>query len=63
VKVREVIRLLEQNGWVMQPRKATNHRKFRHPNNPSFIIVSGDPGDSLAIGTLHNILKTAGLKP
>jgi len=62
MKVREVIRVLEADGWRMQQRKGTNHRKFRHPTKPGVVVVSGNPGHDIATGTLHAILKQAGLK-
>ncbi|GEM88167.1 type II toxin-antitoxin system HicA family toxin [Meiothermus granaticius] len=62
MKVREVIKLIEADGWVMEPRKGTNHRQFKHPSKPGKVTVSGNPGDELAPKTLKSILKQAGLK-
>ena len=61
MKVREVIRLLEQDGWVQLPRKAGSHRQFRHPSKPGRVTVSGNPGQDIASGTLGNILRQAGI--
>jgi predicted RNA binding protein YcfA (HicA-like mRNA interferase family) len=61
MKVREVIRLLDQHGWV-EMRSKGSHRHFRHPNHRSVITVPGNDGKELAPGTLHAILKKAGLK-
>ena len=59
MKVRDVIRLLEQRGLA-----ATRgiHRQFKHPTRPGRITVAGKPSDDLAPGTLNSILKQAGIK-
>jgi predicted RNA binding protein YcfA (HicA-like mRNA interferase family) len=61
MKVREVIRLLEQNGWT-EMRSRGSHRNFRHAKKPSVVTVPGNDGKELAPGTLNAILKKAGLK-
>jgi predicted RNA binding protein YcfA (HicA-like mRNA interferase family) len=61
MKVREVIRLLEQNGWL-EIRSKGSHRHFKHPKQPVLITVPGNDGKELATGTLNAILKKAGLK-
>ncbi len=33
-KVREIVRMLEKDGWVMQKRKSGDHRQFKHPTKP-----------------------------
>jgi predicted RNA binding protein YcfA (HicA-like mRNA interferase family) len=61
VKVREVIRLIEQDGWRLARTKGT-HRQYKHPDKPGLVTVPGKPGSELAPGTLNSILKQAGLK-
>jgi predicted RNA binding protein YcfA (HicA-like mRNA interferase family) len=61
MKVREVIRLLEQNGWT-EMRSRGSHRNFKHPQKPSVVTVPGNDGKELAPGTLNVILKKAGFK-
>jgi predicted RNA binding protein YcfA (HicA-like mRNA interferase family) len=61
MKVREVIRLIEADGW-RQARTRGSHRQFNHPIKPGVVTVAGKPGDDLAPGTLNSILKQAGLK-
>ena len=61
MKVRDVIRLLEQNGWV-EMRSKGSHRHFKHPKEAAVITVPGNQGKELATGTLNAILKKAGLK-
>jgi len=61
VKVHEVIRLMERDGW-QQVAQRGSHRQFRHPDRPGCVTVAGKPSDDLAPGTLNSILKQAGLK-
>ena len=61
MKVREVVRLLEKQGWV-DMRSKGSHRNFKHPNRAFVITVPGNDGKELAAGTLNAILKKAGLK-
>jgi predicted RNA binding protein YcfA (HicA-like mRNA interferase family) len=61
VKVREVIRLIEQDGWQLARTKGS-HRQYKHSDKPGLVTVPGKPGDDLAPGTLNSVLKQAGLK-
>lgn len=59
MKVREVIKIIEKDGWVMVARRGTNHRQFKHPIKIGRVTISGNPGDDVAPGTLNSILKQA----
>jgi predicted RNA binding protein YcfA (HicA-like mRNA interferase family) len=61
MKVREVIRLLERDGW-RHIRTTGSHRQFQHPIKPGTVTVAGNLGFDMPIGTLRSILKRAGLK-
>ncbi len=61
MKVREVIRLIEQDGWQLV-RTRGSHRQFKHPSKTGLVTVPGKPGNELAPGTLNSVLKQAGLK-
>jgi predicted RNA binding protein YcfA (HicA-like mRNA interferase family) len=62
VKVRDVIKMLEGDGWSVVRRRGS-HRQFKHASKPGLVTVAGKPGDDLAPGTLNSVLKQAGLKP
>ncbi|HYD51230.1 MAG TPA: type II toxin-antitoxin system HicA family toxin [Gemmatimonadaceae bacterium] len=62
MEVREVIRLLEADGWYMA-RTRGSHRQYKHPKKIGLVTVPGSGRDDLAPGTLNSILKQAGLKP
>lgn len=59
--VREIIRILEDDGWTMVAQRGS-HRQFRHPTKQGRVTVAGHPKDDLAPGTLNSILRQAGLK-
>ncbi len=61
MKVRELVKLLESQGWILD-RTRGSHRQFKHPASPRVITVPGNEGRELAPGTLNDILKKAGLK-
>ena len=61
MKVREVIKKLEQDGWRLTRTKGS-HRQFHHPTQPGTVTVAGHPSVDIPPGTLNNILKQAGWK-
>jgi predicted RNA binding protein YcfA (HicA-like mRNA interferase family) len=61
MKVKVVIRLLEEDGWYLARTKGS-HRRFKHPTKQSTVTVSGKPNIDVPPGTLNSILKQAGLK-
>jgi predicted RNA binding protein YcfA (HicA-like mRNA interferase family) len=61
VKVRDVILLIENDGWYLD-RTRGSHRQYKHSTKTGLVTVPGKPGDDLAPGTLGSILKQAGLK-
>jgi predicted RNA binding protein YcfA (HicA-like mRNA interferase family) len=61
LKVRELIRMLEQDRWRLA-RTRGSHRQFKHPSKPGTLTVAGKPGVDVPPGTLNAILKQAGLK-
>jgi predicted RNA binding protein YcfA (HicA-like mRNA interferase family) len=61
VKVREILRLLLQDGWTVVATRGS-HRQFKHPSKSGRVTVPGKPNDDLALGTQNSIMKQAGLK-
>lgn len=61
MKVRDVIVLIEADGWVHIATRGS-HRQFKHPWKPGRVTIAGKPSDDLAPGTFASILKQAGLK-
>lgn len=60
-KVRDLIRLLEQDGWKLVATRGS-HRQFKHPLKSGRVTVPGKPSDDVAIGTEQSVYKQAGLK-
>jgi predicted RNA binding protein YcfA (HicA-like mRNA interferase family) len=61
VKLRELIRQLERDGWYLAALRGS-HGQLKHPHKAGRVTVAGHPSDELAPGTLNSILKQAGLK-
>ncbi|MGH8250583.1 MAG: type II toxin-antitoxin system HicA family toxin [Steroidobacteraceae bacterium] len=61
MKVREVIKLLERDGW-RHVRTTGSHRQFQHSVKSGTVTVAGKPSTDMPPGTLNSILKGAGLK-
>ena len=61
MKVREVIRLLESDGWFLVATKGS-HRQFKHSVKRGRVTVPAHLNDELKPGTLNSVLKQAGLK-
>ena len=60
MKVREVIKLIEEDGWYLA-RTRGSHRQFKHPTKSGLVTIAGKPSNDLALGTLNSILKQAQL--
>ena len=58
MKVRDVIRRLQEDGWYIDRTKGS-HRVFKHPTKPGIAVVSGKTGADVPIGTLRSIWKQA----
>jgi predicted RNA binding protein YcfA (HicA-like mRNA interferase family) len=61
VKVREVMRRLEADGWVLVTTKGS-HRQFKHPVRPGRVTISGHPGDEMPKSTFASVKRQAGWK-
>jgi predicted RNA binding protein YcfA (HicA-like mRNA interferase family) len=61
LKVREVMALIEQDGW-QRVRAKGGHRQYKHPSKKGRVTVSGHPNDDVHPKTLSSVLKQAGLK-
>ena len=61
MKVREAIRLVEEDGWK-QVRTKGSHREYRHPTKRGLVTIPSKMNDDLAPGTVNSTLKQAGLK-
>jgi predicted RNA binding protein YcfA (HicA-like mRNA interferase family) len=60
MKVREVLRLLRDDGVAVATKGS--HVQLKHPTKTGRVTVAGHPSDDLAPGTLKSILLQAGLR-
>jgi predicted RNA binding protein YcfA (HicA-like mRNA interferase family) len=60
LKVREVIKLIEKNGWELV-RTSGDHRVYRHMDG-RITVVSGKLGDDVRTGTFKAILRQTGIE-
>ena len=59
MKVRDVIRRLEKDGWY-HVRTRGDHRHYMHEKKPGLVTVSGHRSDDIPLGTLKSIYQQAG---
>jgi predicted RNA binding protein YcfA (HicA-like mRNA interferase family) len=63
VKYRELIRIVEADGWRLDRTKGS-HLQFRHSTKSGTVTISagGKLNSDVPIGTLNSVLRQAGLK-
>ena len=61
MKVQELMKLLESDGWFLVRTKGS-HRQYHHPGKSGTVTVAGKPSVDVPPGTLNSALKQAGLK-
>jgi len=61
MKISEIVRLLEQDGWRLC-RVNGSHHHYVHPTKPGLVTVAGKPSATLKPKTEASILKQAGLR-
>ncbi|MBI5410332.1 MAG: type II toxin-antitoxin system HicA family toxin [Nitrospirae bacterium] len=61
MKVRDIIKLIESDGWYLVATKGS-HKQYKHSIKSGRVTIAGHPNDDLAPGTLNSILKQAKLK-
>lgn len=62
MKVNDVIKLIETDGWVLVKMRGS-HRQFKHSTKPGKDAIAGKLSTDIPPGTLNSILKQSGLKP
>ncbi len=61
LKVSEIIRLLEQNGWYLSRHNGTSHRQFKHPTLKGKVTVNGKLSTDISGTLLKSIEKQSGI--
>ena len=60
VRARQVLRALQRDGWLIRDRSGS-HVILVHPTKRGHVSVPVHRGETVAPGTLRNILQQAGL--
>ncbi len=58
MKVREAIKIIEDNGWYLKETRGS-HRQYKHNTKKGRVTIAGKPGDDLHPKTLISIFKQA----
>lgn len=58
-KVKEVIKMLEEDGWYLATTKG-DHRQFKHPTKKGRVTVNKKLSETLEQEILNSIFKQAG---
>jgi predicted RNA binding protein YcfA (HicA-like mRNA interferase family) len=61
MKVRDVIKRIEQDGWYLV-RTRGDHRQFKHPTKSGLVTVAGKLNADVPPGTLKSIWRQAQCK-
>lgn len=60
MKIRDVIKLIEADGWYLVVTKGS-HRQYKHSVKRGRVTIAGHPNDDLAPGTLNSVFRQAQL--
>jgi predicted RNA binding protein YcfA (HicA-like mRNA interferase family) len=61
MKVKDVIKRLEEDGWYLS-RTRGSHRQYKHPTKSGVVTLSGKLSVDVPIGTLKNIWRQSQLE-
>jgi predicted RNA binding protein YcfA (HicA-like mRNA interferase family) len=61
MKIRDVIKLVEQDGWAITKTRGS-HRQYKHPVKKGRVTIAGHPSQDIHPKTLQSVLAQAGLK-
>ena len=61
MKVRDVIRLIEEDGWRFHSQRGS-HRQYVNAAKPGRVTVAGHLGEDMPPQTLADVLRQAKLK-
>ncbi len=59
MKVKEIIDIIEKDGWYLARQKGS-HKQYKHPTKKGLVTIAGHKlSDEVATGTLSSIYKQA----
>ena len=62
MKVKEVVKLIEADGWMFARSGKGDHRIYKHPEKSGIVVIDGKASDDIPKGTFNKVLKMAGLR-
>lgn len=62
MKVREILRILHDDGWFIVKSGGSSHRQLKHPTKRGRVTVAGHDNDDIPPGTLKSIWRQAQLE-
>jgi len=61
MKIRDVIKLIEEDGWFLVATRGSHHQ-YKHMSKAGRVTIAGHPGDDVSPGALNSIRKQAQLE-
>ena len=61
IKVSEIIKRLDKDGWYLYRHNGSSHRQFKHPTKKGKATVNGKPSADISGSLLKSIEQQAGL--
>lgn len=61
IKVNEIIKRLQDEGWFLYRHNGTSHRQFKHPTRTGKVTVNGKSSADITGDLLKSIEKQSGL--
>jgi len=62
MKARDIIRMIENDGWYLIRQKGS-HKQYKHPVKKGIVTIAAHKqSDDIAPGTLNSIFKQAQVK-
>ncbi len=61
-KVRDMLKILREDGWIEVKSSRGDHRSFKHPAKSGKVTVDGKPGDDVKMDRWYSMLRQAGLR-
>jgi len=59
MKAKDVIKIIEKDGWFLSRQKGS-HKQYKHPNKKGLVTIAAHKlSDEIAPGTLNSIFKQA----
>lgn len=62
LKVSEIIKKLNQDGWYLYRHKGSSHRQFKHPTKKGKVTINGKPSADVTGNLLKSIENQSGVK-